>query len=167
VPPVRPVHRTDQAGHQVCGWQRTFKSKSLEKGKWKTDKGGLQYRKIKPTFDLLLNKYTCQAAVLENWPREKRPRSPPRQEIDKVQQRELTQPREEAQHGHPPAAPSISQAANNPMGANPAFYLRAPCATYSKFPLMAPYVDQPMSYMPPMQQFQYPVWDPHMGMCVQ
>jgi hypothetical protein len=32
---------------------------------------------------------------------------------------------------------------------------------------MAPYVDQPLSYIPPLQQLQYPVWDPRMGMWVQ
>jgi hypothetical protein len=32
---------------------------------------------------------------------------------------------------------------------------------------MVPYVDQPMSYMQPLQQLQYPVWDPRMGMWAQ
>jgi hypothetical protein len=68
----------------------------------------------------------CQAAILENQMKEKHPRSPPRQEANKVQQREVTQPREEAQHEHPPVAPSISQAANYPMGVNLTFYLGGP-----------------------------------------
>jgi hypothetical protein len=54
-----------------------------------------------------------------------------------------------------------------PWGANPAFYLGGPSAVYSQFSSMAPYVDQPISYMPPLKQFQYSLWDPHMGMCVQ
>jgi hypothetical protein len=45
------------------------------------------YKKFraKPTFDLLLSRYMCQATVLKNCPREKRPRSPPRQEVDTMQ----------------------------------------------------------------------------------
>jgi hypothetical protein len=62
------------------------------------------------------------------------------------------------QHEHPWVTPSVSQAANHPTGANPVFY---------PFPPMAPCVDQPMLYMPPMQQLHYPVWDPRMGMWVQ
>jgi hypothetical protein len=63
------------------------------------------------------------------------------------------------QHEHPPVAPSVSQVAIYPMGTNLAFY--------PQFPLMTPYDDQPMLYMPPLQQLQYPVWNPHMGMWVQ
>jgi hypothetical protein len=73
-----------------------------------------------------------------------------------MQQREDTWRKEEVQHLL--VAPSVSHAANHPMGANPVFY--------PPF-LPIPYVDQPMSYMPPMQQLQYPVWDPHKGMWVQ
>jgi hypothetical protein len=67
-----------------------------------------------------------------------------------------TQPREEEQHGPPLVTPSVSQVANYPMGTNPTFY--------PQFPMMAPYVDQPMMYMPPLQLLQYQVWDPHMDM---
>jgi hypothetical protein len=132
-----------------------LKPRSPEKGRWKSDEGGSQCRKVKTklTFDLLLNKYIRHAAILKNWPREKLPRSPTRQEANKVQQREVTHPREEVQCEHPFIAPSISQAVNYPMVANLAFYSRGPSVAYSQFPPMAPYVDQPMPYMPPLQQF--------------
>jgi hypothetical protein len=74
-----------------------------------------------------------------------------------MQQREDTRRKEEVQH--PLVIPNVSQAANHPTGVNPAFY--------PPFFPMTPYVDQPMPYMPPLQQLQYPVWDPHMGMWVQ
>jgi hypothetical protein len=158
-PLVRPVSYTSPTGLRVLGQQRIFKPKSLEKGKWKTDERSSQYKKFraKPTFDLLLNKYTRQVTVLKNWPREKQPRSPLRQEMVKMQQREDTQRKEKVQH--PLVASNVSQAANHPTGANPAFY--------PPFFPMAPYVDQPMPYMPPLQQLQYLVWDPHIGMWVQ
>jgi hypothetical protein len=128
---------------------------SREREWWKTDERSSQYKKFRAnsTFDLLLNKYTRQATVSKNRPREKRPRSPPRQE-----QREDTRRREEVQHEHPCVIPSVSHAANHPTGANPVFYL---------FPSMAPCVDQHMPYMPPLQQLHYSVWDPLMGMWVQ
>jgi hypothetical protein len=53
----------------------------------------------------------------------------------------------------------VSQVANYPAGTNPTFY--------PQFPMMASYVDQAMTYVPPLQQLQYPVWDPHMGIWVQ
>jgi hypothetical protein len=137
-PPVRPVSHTGQTKLRVPGWQRTFKSKSPERGRWTTDERSSQYKKFraKPTFDLLLNKYTRQAAVSKNRPREKCLRSPPRQE-----QREDTRRREEVQHEHHWVTPSVSQTANHPTGANPTFY---------PFPPMPPCVDQPMSCMPPL-----------------
>jgi hypothetical protein len=78
--------------------------------------------------------------------------------MDKMQQREDTWRKEEVQH--PSVATNVSQAANHPTGVNLAFYP----------PLVATNVsqeDQPMLYMPPLQQLQYPVWDPHMGMWLQ
>jgi hypothetical protein len=76
-----------------------------------------------------------------------------------MQWREDTRRREEVQHEHLSVATNVSQATNHHMEAHPAFY--------SSFHPMAPYVDQPVLYMPPMQQLQYPVWDPHIGMWVQ
>jgi hypothetical protein len=58
-----------------------------------------------------------------------------------MQQREDTQRKEEAQH--PLVAPCVSQATNHPTGANLAFY--------PPLVLMAPYADQPMPYIPPLQ----------------
>jgi hypothetical protein len=109
-PLIRLVSHTGQTGLRVLGQQRTFKPKSLEKGRWKTNERSFQYKKFraKPTFDLLLNKYTRQAAVSKNRPREKRSRSPLRQETDKMQQREDTRRREDVQHRHPWVTPSVS-----------------------------------------------------------
>jgi hypothetical protein len=123
-PPVKLVSHAGQTDLRVPGQQRTFKPKSSEKWRWKTDERSSQYKKFRanPTFDLLLNKYTRQATVLKNQPREKHLRSPQRQEIDKMQQREDTQRRERVQHKHPWAAPSVSQAANHPAGADLTFY---------------------------------------------
>jgi hypothetical protein len=66
--------------------------RSPEKGRWEIDEGGSQYRTFnsKPAFNLLLDKYTRQAAVSKNRPKQKHPRSPPREEMDKIQQREVT-----------------------------------------------------------------------------
>jgi hypothetical protein len=57
---VRPVSHIGQTGLRVPRWQRTFKPKSPERGRWKIDERSSQYKKFraKPTFDLLLNKYT-------------------------------------------------------------------------------------------------------------
>jgi hypothetical protein len=74
-----------------------------------------------------------------------------------MQQREDTRRKEEVQHSS--VAQNVSQAANHPTRANPTFY--------PPFFPMAPYVDQPMPYKPPLQQLQYLMWDPHMGMWVQ
>jgi hypothetical protein len=46
------------------------------------------------------------------------------------------------QHERPSVVPNVSQTTNHHMGVNPVFY--------PPFPQMAPYVDQPMLYMPPM-----------------
>jgi hypothetical protein len=64
-PPIIPVPHTGQIGPQTPRQQRTFKPKSPEKGRWKSDEGGSQYNKYRamPTFDLLLNKYTRQLVV--------------------------------------------------------------------------------------------------------
>src|SRR5664279_5226647 len=46
-----------------------IKPKSPEVGKWKKNEVNARYKKIKPTFDMLLNKYTHQAASSSyNWP---------------------------------------------------------------------------------------------------
>jgi hypothetical protein len=89
------------------------------------------------TFDILLKKYKRLAAILRDQPREKGPRSPPRQEMNRMQQRKDTRRRREVQHEHPSVAPNVSRATNHHTRANLAF-----CPL---FPLMAPYVDQPMS----------------------
>ena len=67
-----------QVQGEVCA--KFIKLKSPEVGKWKTNKVNARYKKIKPTFDMLLNKYTHQASGSNsNRPlRMKRPRSPPR-----------------------------------------------------------------------------------------
>ena len=59
-----------------------IKPKSLEVGKWKKNEANARHKKIKPTFDMLLNKYTRQVAG-SNYNRPshgKRSRSPPREE---------------------------------------------------------------------------------------
>jgi hypothetical protein len=56
-----------------------IKPNSLEVGKWKTNEVRAQRKKIKPTFDMLLSKYTNQSTG-SNSNRSspmKRPRSPP------------------------------------------------------------------------------------------
>jgi hypothetical protein len=63
-----------------------------ELGRWKEDQRDSQKKNIKakPTFDRLLNKYMRQVAGLENWPREKHPRYPPKQQEANVKEREAT-----------------------------------------------------------------------------
>jgi len=83
--PVRPVSPTGQTGSSSRSDRpgdrpRTFKPKRPEVGTWKTNEVKVQRRATnqKPTFNLLLNKYT--KTVQNDRPLKKRPRSPPRQD---------------------------------------------------------------------------------------
>ena len=53
-----------------------MKPKKPEVGKWKTNQVEYKPKKIKPTFDMLLNKYVRQARAKVNQQYGKRPRSP-------------------------------------------------------------------------------------------
>ena len=64
-----------------------IKPKSPEVGKWKKNEANARYKKIKPTFDMWLNKYTRQAASSYNRQSHlNHPRSPPREMYSQVRE---------------------------------------------------------------------------------
>jgi hypothetical protein len=140
-----------------------------ELGRWKEDQRDSQKKNIKakPTFDRLLNKYMRQVAGLENWPREKHPRYPPKQQEANVKEREATRQREDVQPEHPPVGPDVPLMMNFPMGPYPMFHPGGPEVIYPQVHPMPPLMEQPIPWMPPMQQFQQPIWDPRMGTWMQ
>ena len=73
----QPQARDSGIQNPELGGQTGFmKPKNPEVGRWKVNQAEYRPRKVKPTFDMLLNKYVHQAGSRMSWQYGKRPRSP-------------------------------------------------------------------------------------------